>query len=305
MVGGALGISTAPILVALSQAAPTQAAFWRFAYALPVLLALCLVRPAGRRSFSRRGWIAAAALSGLFFAADMDLWHHSIGLIGAGPSTLLANTQIVWLALFGLLFLGERPSRLFWLTLPVIALGLLLLTGEDSADLRFPEQRAGLLFGLAAGFCYAGALICLRRSQRAAPVLPEATLVMQLSVGVVALALVGAVDGSLPATLSAQQHGWLLLLGLVAQVASWMAITTGIKHLPGHHGGLLLLSQPVSSLCLGWWILDQSLAASRIAGAGLILCGVAAALFAESRARESLHREDSSEKRESPPEQEA
>jgi drug/metabolite transporter (DMT)-like permease len=282
-VAGALGISTAPIFVALSEAAPTPAAFWRLSYGFPVLAVLLVARPAGRRAFRMRGWRLPAALAGIFFAADLILWHHSIGLIGAGPSTLLANTQIVWLALFGLLFLSERPSAVFWAALPVIGFGLVLLAGGNTTGIPLEADRAGLAFGLAAGVCYAAFLICMRRSQRATSVLPEATLIVAISTGWLCVSGVGLSEGSLPVDLSSAQHGWLLLLGVGAQAFSWMAITAGIKRLPGHHGGLLLLSQPVSSLLLGWLVLGQALSWGRAAGAFLILAGVVVALLAENR----------------------
>jgi drug/metabolite transporter (DMT)-like permease len=280
---GALGISTAPVLVVLSDAGATPAAFWRFSYALPLLALSCLARGAGRRSLVTPGWIAAAALAGVFFACDIAMWHRSIGLIGAGPSTLLANTQVVWVALFGVLFLGERPTALFWLALPALGAGLWLLAGGGLEGIPAAADRTGLAYGLGAGIAYAGALICMRRSQRAAPVIPEATLLVQLAVGWPLLAGLGLAEGTLAAPLDGAQHAYLALLGVGVQVCAWTAIAFGIRRLPGHHGATLLLAQPVSSLVLAWWILGQALDAGRVVGCLLILAGILGALIAERR----------------------
>jgi drug/metabolite transporter (DMT)-like permease len=283
---GALGLSTTPILVALSRAEPAPVAFFRFAYALPGLLALCLLRADGRRALRTSGWRLAAALAGAFLGVDLLLWHRSIALIGAGPATLAANTQVIWVALFGIAFLRERPHALFWASLPAVALGLVLLVG---GTLALPAGRAGLglAFGLGAGLCYAGALVCLRRSQRAARVPPEASLLAQIGVGLAVVGAAGLAERSLPVSLTPEQHGWLALLGVGAQVGAWLLITAGIRALPGHVGALLLLVQPVGALVLGWWILGQALTLERAAGALLVVVGIAAAVLSEPRASAS------------------
>ncbi|MFQ5512995.1 MAG: DMT family transporter [Myxococcota bacterium] len=281
---GALGISSAPVLFLLASTHPTPAAIWRFLYALILLIPITLLRADGRASFRSPRWLPLAALSGLFFAADLGLWYHAIRLLGAGPATLLANTQVIWVALIGLLFLGERPSRSFWLSLPLLGAGLFLLAGGTPRSLPAHVDRGGLLLGLASGLAYALMLIHLRGAQRRAAVRPEAALLVQLGVALPVLGVVGLLDGSLPVSLTAQQHGWLLALGFGVQVGCWMLISAGIRQLPGHHGAMLLLAQPVASFGLGAAILGESPGRSRLLGAALVLLAIALPLLRESRA---------------------
>jgi drug/metabolite transporter (DMT)-like permease len=280
---GALGISAAPVLFALADVHPTAGAVWRFLYALPVLVPLCLLRPSARRSFAMSGWLPLAALSGAFFAVDMALWHHSVLLVGAGPGTLIVNTQVLWVALFGLLFLGEPPSRVFWLALPLAFAGMFLLAGGDLDGIARPDDRRGLVLAATAGVAYAGVLITLRAAARRAPIAPEAALVTQIGVALCLLTALGFAEGSLPTALGRAQHGWLALLGVGAQALAWIAITSGIRQLPGHHGALILIAQPVSSLLLGWWILDQSLTPLRVLGALAIVGAIVLAIWSEPR----------------------
>jgi drug/metabolite transporter (DMT)-like permease len=279
---GALGISTAPILFALSRTDPAVGVLFRFGYALPVLVAVCALRPDARRAFARRdqrGWLRFGAGAGLFFALDLLLYHHSIQRIGAGPATLLANTQVVWLALFGLAVLGERPAARFWLALPVLLIGTALLGGATLAGFARAADRDGLLLGAGSGAMYAGALLCLRQAQLHSRIPPEAALTAQIAVG---LAVIAAAtwweQGGVALQLSAAQHGWLVLLALGPQVVAWVCISAGIRHIPAHHTGAMLMLQPVSSLVLGWWILDQALSARRLLGALLVLGGIALSL---------------------------
>src|SRR5207302_6282450 len=89
---GAVAIAFSSILVRLSHASPSTAAIFRCVYALPILGLLAWLED---RRFGGRTWRdrRTAVGAGVFFAADLILWHHSIGDIGAGLATVLANIQ--------------------------------------------------------------------------------------------------------------------------------------------------------------------------------------------------------------------
>src|SRR5436305_12330468 len=91
---GAIAIAFSSILVRLSHASPSTAAIFRCAYALPVLGLLTWLEDRRLRSRSGRERLIAVG-AGVFFAADLILWHHSIGDIGAGLATVLANVQVI------------------------------------------------------------------------------------------------------------------------------------------------------------------------------------------------------------------
>ncbi len=108
---GACVIAFSSILVKLSHASPSTAAIFRCAYALPVLGALALWedRVHGAREWRDR---RAAIASGVFFAADLLLWHNSIEDVGAGLATVLANIQVAFVPLVAwLVSCAERPAR--------------------------------------------------------------------------------------------------------------------------------------------------------------------------------------------------
>src|SRR5947209_1486208 len=159
---GAVAIAFSSILVRLSHGSPSTAAIFRCAYALPVLglLAWLEDRRFGGRSWAGRRWAVA---SGVFFAADLLLWHHSIRDIGAGLGTVLANIQVVLVPLVAWAWLSERPGRQVLAALPLALLGVLLISGalEHGAYGRDPAR--GALFGLGAGSAYVGFLLLLRR----------------------------------------------------------------------------------------------------------------------------------------------
>src|SRR5436305_180372 len=125
---GAIAIAFSSVLVRLSHASPSTAAIFRCAYALPVLglLALREDRKLGPRSWGER---RIAITSGIFFATDLILWHHSIADIGAGLATVLANIQVVLVPILAWVFLSERPGRQLLAALPVALCGVIMISG--------------------------------------------------------------------------------------------------------------------------------------------------------------------------------
>ena len=88
--------------------APSTAAVFRCAYALPILAGWpggsAAARPAPAAG---RG---ARVVAGLLFAADLVTWHHAIDAVGAGLATVLANLQVAIVPLLAWLALDERPA---------------------------------------------------------------------------------------------------------------------------------------------------------------------------------------------------
>ena len=91
---GALTITFSAILVKQAAVHPATAAVYRCAYAVPVLAGLAW-REQRRYGPRAPGQQRAALVAGVFFAADLILWHHAIADVGAGLSTVLGNLQVV------------------------------------------------------------------------------------------------------------------------------------------------------------------------------------------------------------------
>src|SRR5256714_12921787 len=158
---GAVAIAFSSILVRLSHASPSTAAIFRCVYALPVLglLAWWEDRRLGPRR--RRDRLFAIG-AGIFFAVDLLLWHHSIGDVGAGLATVLANIPVVLVALVAWAILAERPGRHVLIALPVSLAGVLLISGVLEHGAYGHDPARGTLFGLGAGVAYVGFLLLLR-----------------------------------------------------------------------------------------------------------------------------------------------
>jgi drug/metabolite transporter (DMT)-like permease len=280
---GAVAIAFSSILVRLSHASPSTAAIFRCVYALPVLWLLAWREDRRHGPRTRRDRRLAIA-SGVFFAADLILWHHSIADVGAGLATVLANVQVVIVPLVAWAVLSERPGRRTLAALPVAAFGVVLISGalEHSAYGRAPAR--GALFGLAAGVAYVGFLLLLRHSgsdlRRPAGPLFDAT-----ATAAVLCVLAGVAIGDARLVPSWPSAGWLVTLALTSQVLGWLLITSSLPRLPAAITSLLLTVQPVGSVALAALIFSESPTALQLAGVVLILSALLTATRPPARAK--------------------
>jgi drug/metabolite transporter (DMT)-like permease len=279
---GAVAIAFSSILVRLSHASPSTAAIFRCAFALPVLglLAWLEDRRFGPRSRSDRR-IAVAA--GVFFAADLILWHNSIEDVGAGLATVLANIQVVLVPLVAWAVLAERPGRRLLAALPIALLGVVLISGvlQHGAYGRAPGR--GALFGIGAGVAYVGFLLLLRRGgtdlRRVAGPLFEAT-----ATATVLSIVAGVVIGDAELLPGWPGVGWLIVLALSSQVIGWLLISMSLPRLPAAITSLTLAVQPVGSVALAALILSEAPSALQLVGVAVVLGAVITATAPGARA---------------------
>src|ERR671936_1230449 len=91
---GAVAIAFSGVLFRLAHVSPSTGAFYRCVWALPPLWLLARLENRRYGPPARRA-TALALLAGVFFAADLILWHNAIEHVGAGLATVLGNTQVV------------------------------------------------------------------------------------------------------------------------------------------------------------------------------------------------------------------
>src|SRR5437588_2786217 len=161
---GILSISFSAIFVRLAAVSPVTATFFRALYAVPLLLALWLPRRARDRRNRRERAIAFA--SGVVLAADLDLWHESIALVGAGLSTVIANVQVVFVAAAAWILYGEKLSAPRVLLIGIVLAGVALSSGLGRPDAYGTRPVAGAVLAVLGGLAYAVFLLIYREANR-------------------------------------------------------------------------------------------------------------------------------------------
>src|SRR5947207_10900916 len=137
---GALAIAFSGILFILADVSPSTGAFWRCVWAVPPLwlVARYEQRKWGKRTLRQRSY---AWLAGTFFAADLVLWHNAIEQVGAGLATVLGNTQVVLVGIAAWILLRERPSTASLTAIPVVLVGVVLISGVLESGAYGPNPR--------------------------------------------------------------------------------------------------------------------------------------------------------------------
>ena len=251
---------------------PSTAAFYRCAYALPALLVIAVVE---RRRFGSRGARARALawLAGAFFAADLILWHHSIAGVGAGLATVLANVQVVIVPIAAWLLLSERPGARIVAAVPVVLIGVVLISGVVGEGAYGSDPALGVLFGVLTAVAYAAFLLTLRASsadlRRTGGALFHATLA-----SAVVVLPAGWLLGELELRTSWEAFAWLVALALTSQVLGWLLIAMALPRAKAAVSSVVLTLQPVAAVLLAIVLVDEDPSAVQLAGVAIVVGGI-------------------------------
>ncbi len=269
---GAALISLSPVWVKLTQVSPTTSGFYRVAIG-GVGLTLFLLVTGRRINVSRRIWTLLAGAA-VFFALDLWFWHRSIGYIGPGLSTLLANFQVFIMMFAGILFLGQRPRLIQVLSVPLALLGLGLIIGLDWSALS-NDYQLGVIFGLATAVAYAGYLLTMRvirtDAEHEVPVREIATMSLMIAAILGVSALVEGVSLEIP---TLEDAGWLLCYGLLSHSLGMMLIASSLPQVSTTEAGIALLLQPTLSFVWDVLFFARGMTAMELTGAGLALLAI-------------------------------
>ena len=277
---GVLSISFSAVFVRLAAVSPATASFFRAAYAIPVLALLWWFRRHGDRRPPRDRLLALT--SGVILGFELTVWHESIALIGVGLATVLANVQVVFVALAARALYGERLNARKAVIIAGVLGGVALTSGLARYDAYGSAPVLGVVVGALAGACYSAYLVMFRAANRS--LAPASGPLLDATMGTAIGALACApFDSQFALTPYCPAHLWLVLLALVAQVIGWLLIATALPRLPATETSILLLVQPVFALVWGLLIFAEHLSPLQWTGAAMVTAGVAT-ISAQKRA---------------------
>ncbi|MFO0318117.1 MAG: EamA family transporter, partial [Hyphomonadaceae bacterium] len=140
---GASCIALAPIMVKLSPLGPQASAFWRLAFALPLLAiwAYLEAKPKLEDGKPTALPIGLLALAGLLFAGDLATWHAGIVRTSAANATFLSNLTPIVVVAVTWLTTRALPNMAYWVAVVIALVGSLLLSG--GAPATNPDRLVG------------------------------------------------------------------------------------------------------------------------------------------------------------------
>jgi drug/metabolite transporter (DMT)-like permease len=277
-------IAFSGIFYRFAEVTPATATVFRCLYGLPIL---ALVGWYEQRQFgplpSRAVWLAMIA--GVFFAGDLLSWHHAVDAVGAGLATVLGNLQVIVVGLVAWLVFKERPPRQMLLALPVVLAGVVLISGVIGTGAYGPNPMLGVGLGIFTGMSYAGYLLVIRRGSNdlRRPAGPVA--ISTASTALVAIVF-GSIFGGLDPVPALPSHFWLILVGITSQSIGYLIISISLPRLPAALTSVILLSQPVATVILAYFLVNETPSIAQLAGVALVVGGIGIATMPIGRMRD-------------------
>ncbi|WP_396595409.1 DMT family transporter [Brevundimonas sp. R86498] len=272
-------LGLAPILVRLTETGPAAAGFWRFAFALPLLLVL-VGRPGGEGLRRPSKWML---LAGLFFTLDLSFWHYGIVMTSVANATVLCNLTPVVVTLIGWMFFRERPARLFILAL-ALAMGGALAMAAGARPGQGTNPPLGDLLSLTVSFWYAGYFLAVKAARTTAGALRVtfwATLAGLPLMGAVSL---GMGEDMIPATAA----GWAACVAMgLMHVAGQGGVAWALGRLPAAITAVTILIQPLVAAGLSWIVFGETLAPVQALGGALVLAAIVLAQWSNRAGAET------------------
>ncbi len=280
LLAGACAIAFAPIFVRLADVGPVASAFWRCALAVPPLWAWILLSPSPRGpgtdpTAEGRGegqsYAPILILAGLFFAADLGVWHFSIVYTSVANSTLLANLAPIVVTLAGWLVWRRPVTRIFLAGMAIAIAGMFVLVGP-SFSVGGTRLLGDALGALTAVF-YGSYMLAVKAARDAGA---STARVMAWSTTITAIVLLPLALIAPQPFLPAGAAGWWVLAGLalVTQVLGQGLIAYAFAHLPASLSAVSLLLQPVMAALFAWALFAEAIGPAQFAGGAIVLGGI-------------------------------
>ena len=145
---------------------------------------------------------------------------------------------------------GSGRGREVIVAIPVMLLGVVLISGVVGSGAYGANPVLGVPIGLITAASYAGYLLIIRRASAGPP--PGGPVAISTAVTAVCRARVRARRSATSTSCRrCPAHAYLLALGVLSQSVGYLAIQASLPRLPAVITSVLLFVQPVTTVCWG------------------------------------------------------
>lgn len=277
-----VAVSTSAILVRASHAPPVVEAFYRVLFMTATVAPFVRPHTPAIRGLSRRDHLVVVA-SGVALALHFLAWFTSIELTSIAASTVLVQTQPVFVAFGAWLLLDEPPNRYVTAGIVVALAGatLMPLSSLLGADLVGVDPLVGDALAVVGALAGASYVLAGRSTRQRLALVPYTTLVY----GVCTLTLLVVVLATGHPLFAYGPREWALFLAmaLVPGFFGHTVINWVLAHVESSVVSVALLGEPVGSAILALLVFTEYPGPATILGGLVVLAGI----YVTTRGRET------------------
>lgn len=267
-----LSISTAAVLIRLSNAPALIIAFWRLAIATAILAVPALLIPRYREgilALSLRDW-ALLGVVGVVLAIHFASWIESLALTSVAASVTLVTLHPVFVGLASSRLFGEGlPARAWVGVLAALAGGAIIALSDSQ---RGPEPLLGDLLALVGALAAAIYFLAGRGFRRRLPLL--AYVVPVYAATSLALVVMALVAGDPLTGWPAREYALFAALAIVPMILGHTLLNYALKYVTAPVIATTVLGEPVGSTLLALIVLNEVPPWLTVAGAVVVLAGI-------------------------------
>jgi drug/metabolite transporter (DMT)-like permease len=279
---GVLAVSTASILIRLANisAGTSGVGFSLVLAASRLTLSAIIILPAWpkllRQTLQPGAWLYASA-AGLCLALHFALWITSLSYTSIAASTALVTTNPVWVALFSWFWKGEKLSKVSAIGIVVALLGGMTIAAGSAGDTNVGNsQLLGDFLALAGSWAVSLYLLLGREAQGRGLGIGGYIAIAYTVAAIVLLPLPLAFNTSYTGYLHIV-YFYILLTAIVPQLIGHTVLNWAVAQISPTLVTLAILFEPVGASCLAYLLFREVPAPTVIAGAAVLLLGVAIA----------------------------
>jgi drug/metabolite transporter (DMT)-like permease len=282
---GVLAISTASILIRLAyrEAGTGGLGFSLVLAASRFALSALIVLPAWpkllKQPLQPGVSLYDAGAAGLCLAAHFALWITSLSYTSIAASTALVTTNPVWVALLSQFWFGEKLSKLSVTGIAIALMGTIVIALGSAAPANGDSNPLlGDFFALPSSWAVSLYLLLGREAQRRGLGISGYSAIAYTTAAITLQPLPLAVNANY-ASYSQAVYVCILLTAIVPQLVGHTIFNWAVVRISPTLVTLAILFEPVGASYFGYLVFGEVPAPAVLAGAGVLLLGVAAAAF--------------------------
>lgn len=232
-------------------------------------------RVRGKREHRERVSLWIVVLFGLSLAAANYFYYSAVATLPVAVAIVIQYTApglvVLWLGVVA----KKRPSRRVVAALTAAFAGVALLSELPDALSGGATSLAprGVAAAIASAFAFAAYILTGEYVERSAG--PVGSLVRGFGIASVLWIVVQATRGRPDTLLDTSLLPGVLVLAVVATIIPFSLFLWGLARIGPSRAGIVSTLEPLSAAFLAYFWLDQSLGGLQIAGAALVVAGIA------------------------------